>query len=227
MSSASTSSTTGEHNRPTTTLVPSVGACERVWAPQAPSDESPEFTAEVQSVSMTYLQWCATLFVGMLARHPNRINTGALWGSAKTLFPEGADDASGSLMTRFTTSSPQPARGVIADSWRRARLSGLSPSSTVDALEADDYDTPSRLLHTADPVLNKMAAALDGSHYCVMLADRDARIVATRGAPRACDACSSCWDRHCTAPFFGKTPPAPTRSQRDRNPRGDPRIGAQ
>jgi hypothetical protein len=30
-----------------------------------------------------------------------------------------------------------------------------------------------------------MAAALDGSHYCVMLADRDARIVATRwGSPR-------------------------------------------
>jgi sigma-54 dependent transcriptional regulator, acetoin dehydrogenase operon transcriptional activator AcoR len=76
-------------------------------------------------------------------------------------------------------------RGVIADSWRRARLSGLSPSSTVDALKADDYDTSSRLLHAAEPVLNQMAAALDGSHYCVMLADREARIVATRwGSPR-------------------------------------------
>src|ERR1700742_364104 len=82
-------------------------------------------------------------------------------------------------------SSPQPARGVIADSWRRARLSGLSPSSTVDALKADEYDTSSRLLRAADPVLNKMAAALDGWDYCVMLADRDARIVATRwGSPR-------------------------------------------
>jgi transcriptional regulator of acetoin/glycerol metabolism len=77
-------------------------------------------------------------------------------------------------------SSPQPARQVIADSWRRARLSGLSPSSTVDALKADEYDTSSRLLRAADPVLNKMAAALDGWDYCVMLADRDARIVATR-----------------------------------------------
>src|ERR1700758_1980160 len=77
-------------------------------------------------------------------------------------------------------SSPQAARGVIADSWRRARLSGLSPSSTVDALKADEYDTASRLLRAAEPVLNNMAAALDGWDYCVMLADRDARIVATR-----------------------------------------------
>ena len=30
---------------------------------------------------------------GMLARHPNRINAGALWGAAIALFPEGADDA--------------------------------------------------------------------------------------------------------------------------------------
>ncbi|HYY02140.1 MAG TPA: helix-turn-helix domain-containing protein [Mycobacterium sp.] len=77
-------------------------------------------------------------------------------------------------------SPPQPARGVIADSWRRARLSGLSPSSTVDALRADEYDTSSRLLRAADPVLNRMAASLDGWNYCVMLADRNARIVATR-----------------------------------------------
>ena len=77
-------------------------------------------------------------------------------------------------------SSPQRARGVIADSWRRSQLSGLSPSSTVDALKVDEYDTASRLLRAADPVLNKMAEALDGWDYCVMLADRDARIVATR-----------------------------------------------
>jgi transcriptional regulator of acetoin/glycerol metabolism len=79
-----------------------------------------------------------------------------------------------------TVCSSQPARGIIADSWRRSRLSGLSPSSTFDALSADDYDTSSRLLRAADPVLNTMAAALDGWDYCVMLADRDARIVATR-----------------------------------------------
>jgi hypothetical protein len=30
---------------------------------------------------------------GMIARHPNRINAGALWGAAITLLPEGADDA--------------------------------------------------------------------------------------------------------------------------------------
>ena len=82
-------------------------------------------------------------------------------------------------------SSPRRASGVIADSWRRSRLSGLSPSSTVDALKVDEYDTASRLLRAADPVLNKMALALDGWDYCVMLADRDARIVATRwGSPR-------------------------------------------
>jgi len=82
-------------------------------------------------------------------------------------------------------SSPQRARGLIADSWRRSQLSGLSPSSTVDALKADEYDTASRLLRAADPVLDNMAAALDGWDYCVMLADRDARIVATRwGCPR-------------------------------------------
>ena len=77
-------------------------------------------------------------------------------------------------------SSPPRARGVITDSWRRSRLSGLSPSSTVDALKANEFDTASRLLRAADPVLNKMAEALDGWDYCVMLADRDARIVATR-----------------------------------------------
>jgi transcriptional regulator of acetoin/glycerol metabolism len=76
--------------------------------------------------------------------------------------------------------SPQSARGIIADSWRRSRLSGLSPSSTIDALKADDYDSSSRLLRAAEPVLNTMAAALDGADYCVMLADREARIVATR-----------------------------------------------
>jgi transcriptional regulator of acetoin/glycerol metabolism len=76
--------------------------------------------------------------------------------------------------------SSQPARAIIASSWHRSRLSGLSPSSTMDALSADDYDTSSRLLCAADPVLNKMAAALDGWDYCVLLADRDARIVATR-----------------------------------------------
>lgn len=77
-------------------------------------------------------------------------------------------------------SPPQHVRDVIADSWRRSQLSGLSPSSTVDALKAEEYDTASRLLRAADPVLNKMATALDGWDYCVMLADRDARIVATR-----------------------------------------------
>jgi transcriptional regulator of acetoin/glycerol metabolism len=79
-----------------------------------------------------------------------------------------------------TVCPSQPARGIIADSWRRSRLSGLSPSSTFDALSADDYDTSSRLLRVADPVLNTMAASLDGWDYCVLLADRDARIVATR-----------------------------------------------
>src|ERR1700744_4236845 len=79
-----------------------------------------------------------------------------------------------------TVCSSQPARVIIADSWRRSRLSGLSPSSTFDALSADDYDTSSRLLRAADPVLNTMAASLDGWDYCVMLADRDARIVASR-----------------------------------------------
>ena len=82
-------------------------------------------------------------------------------------------------------SSPGPTRKAIADSWRRSRLSGLSPSSTVDALKAGNYDTSSRLLRAADPVLDQMAATLDGWDYCVMLADRDARIVATRwGSPR-------------------------------------------
>ena len=32
-------------------------------------------------------------YAGMLVRHPNRINAGALWGAAITLLPEGADHA--------------------------------------------------------------------------------------------------------------------------------------
>jgi sigma-54 dependent transcriptional regulator, acetoin dehydrogenase operon transcriptional activator AcoR len=73
-----------------------------------------------------------------------------------------------------------PSRSVIAQSWRRVSLSGLDPAAPLGELTIEDFDRRSRLLTAATPVLDSMAAELDGTGYCVILADRSARIVALR-----------------------------------------------
>jgi sigma-54 dependent transcriptional regulator, acetoin dehydrogenase operon transcriptional activator AcoR len=74
----------------------------------------------------------------------------------------------------------EPAGGVrssIAASWRRSRLSGADPAvSTLPYTE--DLDLESRLYAAAYPVLARVADRLRDTGTGVLLADRDARIVA-------------------------------------------------
>ncbi|PRX47498.1 transcriptional regulator of acetoin/glycerol metabolism [Prauserella shujinwangii] len=74
----------------------------------------------------------------------------------------------------------QRLRPEIAQSWRRSEASGLSPASPTDRLEVRDIDRRSRLLRAAAPVLDEMALHLDGTGLCLILADRDSRIVSRR-----------------------------------------------
>ncbi|MBB3049854.1 transcriptional regulator of acetoin/glycerol metabolism [Prauserella isguenensis] len=79
-------------------------------------------------------------------------------------------------------------RAEIAQSWRRAELSGLRPDSPADRLagvDVADIDTRSRLLRAADPVLDEVSRHLHDTRLSVLLADRDCRIVARRYGDRA------------------------------------------
>ncbi|PXY31495.1 sigma-54-dependent Fis family transcriptional regulator [Prauserella muralis] len=76
-------------------------------------------------------------------------------------------------------------RPEIAQSWRRAELSGLTPSTPTDRLEVRDVDLRQRLLRAATPVLDEMARHLADTGLCVILADRDCRIVARRFGARS------------------------------------------
>jgi transcriptional regulator of acetoin/glycerol metabolism len=76
-------------------------------------------------------------------------------------------------------------RSEIAQSWRRSELSGLTPATPTDGLEVADIDRNSRLLRAATPVLDEVATHLAATSFCVVLADRDCRIVARRFSGRA------------------------------------------
>ncbi|WP_307849388.1 sigma-54-dependent Fis family transcriptional regulator [Qaidamihabitans albus] len=76
-------------------------------------------------------------------------------------------------------------RPEIAESWRRSELSGLRPGSPTDRLTVRDIDRRSRLLGAATPVLDEMARHLADTGLCVMLADRECRIVARRFGTRS------------------------------------------
>ncbi|MEU6645961.1 helix-turn-helix domain-containing protein [Saccharomonospora sp. NPDC046836] len=78
-------------------------------------------------------------------------------------------------------------RPEIAQSWRRAELSGLRPTSPADRLEMHDIDTKSRLLRAAGPVLDAHARHLADTSLCLVLADRDCRIVARRFGKRSAE----------------------------------------
>lgn len=71
-------------------------------------------------------------------------------------------------------------RTEIALAWRRAELSGLAPSSSLEWLTQVEIDRQSRLLVAATPVLGELAEELLGTRFCVLLADSEARIVDRR-----------------------------------------------
>ncbi|MDV6286619.1 sigma-54-dependent Fis family transcriptional regulator [Rhodococcus jostii] len=100
-----------------------------------------------------------------------------------------------------------PARVDIAEAWQRASMSGLHPSSRVDGLSYAEVDRRSRLLVAAGPVLDTLAERLDGTRYCVILADREARIVERRFGQRvlapAMDAISAAPGTQYTEAFTG------------------------
>ncbi|OZC52997.1 transcriptional regulator [Rhodococcus sp. RS1C4] len=75
-------------------------------------------------------------------------------------------------------------REQIALSWQRSASSGLEPAHSLEQSALRDVDRRSRLLAAADPILDRMESMLDGSGYCVLLADRDARLVDLRFGTR-------------------------------------------
>jgi transcriptional regulator of acetoin/glycerol metabolism len=71
-------------------------------------------------------------------------------------------------------------RSEIQQAWKRAALNGLDPGAAVAETELADVDPRSRLMLAARPVLDDFADQLAGTPYCVMLADREARIIDRR-----------------------------------------------
>jgi transcriptional regulator of acetoin/glycerol metabolism len=72
---------------------------------------------------------------------------------------------------------PAGVREQIATSWRRSSLSGVAPD--VPALPYDtDIDVEGRLAAAAFPVLNRLADRLEDTATAMLLADREARIIA-------------------------------------------------
>lgn len=73
-------------------------------------------------------------------------------------------------------------RGVpdqIAASWRRSASRGVRPGE-IRSTFYDDLDLGSRLMHSARPVLERLAGQLDGIPMCVALTDNQARLLARR-----------------------------------------------
>ncbi|RVX38714.1 transcriptional regulator of acetoin/glycerol metabolism [Nonomuraea polychroma] len=68
-------------------------------------------------------------------------------------------------------------RPEIALSWRRCEMSGLGPGAPDLRIEPDEVDPRSRLVAAAQPVLEHLAEQLGDADYCVILADRESRLV--------------------------------------------------
>lgn len=68
-------------------------------------------------------------------------------------------------------------RPEIALSWRRCRMSGLGPTAPDLRFEPGEVDRRSRLVAAAQPVLQQLADQLGDTGYCVILADRESRVV--------------------------------------------------
>lgn len=75
-------------------------------------------------------------------------------------------------------------RPEIAASWRRSKLSGVSPDR-VPVIPMDDLsERSSRLLHVACPVLDRLAEELAGTVTSMIVTDPQARILARRVGER-------------------------------------------
>lgn len=72
----------------------------------------------------------------------------------------------------------EPVRPEIALSWKRSRLSGVDPSATVP-IDTTEVEGDTRLLRAAAPVLEQISQQISGTGFCVLLADRNCRIVAS------------------------------------------------
>ncbi len=70
-------------------------------------------------------------------------------------------------------------RPEIAKSWQRCERIGVSPGVSLDP-SYNDFDRQSRLVRAAQDVLDRLAAELDDTRTCVILADAEARIVDRR-----------------------------------------------
>lgn len=75
-------------------------------------------------------------------------------------------------------------REEIALSWRRSMLSGLRPEDPFDSASIEETDRRSRLFDAATPILDRMQDDLADTRYCVLLADRDARLIDLRVGQR-------------------------------------------
>jgi sigma-54 dependent transcriptional regulator, acetoin dehydrogenase operon transcriptional activator AcoR len=73
-------------------------------------------------------------------------------------------------------STGDPARVEIARSWRRAELFGVDPAAPGTPT-ITDVDRSSRLMLAAGPVVDELALRLDGHGFCLILADREGRVV--------------------------------------------------
>ena len=77
-----------------------------------------------------------------------------------------------------TGTAPQGVRPEIAASWRRSRLSGVSPSVDLHGIPHRDVDLHGRVLGAARPVLDRLTEVLAGTCTSIILTDASAHILA-------------------------------------------------
>lgn len=71
-------------------------------------------------------------------------------------------------------------RPEIADSWRRSKLSGVSPDCLPTVPVDDPSERSTRLLHVVRPVLDRLAEELAGTVTSMIVTDPQARILTRR-----------------------------------------------
>lgn len=80
--------------------------------------------------------------------------------------------------------SNQAQRDVISRSWRRAQMSGLTPSAPVADPRIVEIDRRSRLVTAASPVLDSLEQEIRGTGFSLILADESAFLVDIRVGTR-------------------------------------------
>ena len=71
-------------------------------------------------------------------------------------------------------------RADIELSWRRSTLAGMSASADLCDLPVEDFDRDGRLGTAARPVLDLLTDELNDTSLCVILSDRDSRLIDIR-----------------------------------------------